>query len=100
MNYVINIFVTFLCPWQNLEKQQLELENLLEEFEALREQFGLLEDLENLNEARDAVRRHVEAKQRLGKEELDVICEKVSHVIARTQPCDNPDFQGWIVTSE
>ena len=79
---------------QSLEKHQLELEGRLEEFEVLREQLGQLEHLDNLNEARDAVRRHVEAKQRLDKGELDTISEKVSHVIARMQPCHNPDFQG------
>ena len=52
---------------QSLEKHQLELEGRLEEFEVLREQLGQLEHLDNLNEARDAVRRHVEAKQRLDK---------------------------------
>ena len=53
-----------------------------------------MEHLDNLNEARDAVRRHVEAKQQLDKEDLDIICETVSHTIAKIQPCDNADFQG------
>ena len=70
------------------------MEERLEEFEVLRDQLGQLEHLENLNEARDAVRRHVDAKQRLDKEDLDTLCEKVSHVIANMQQRDNPDFQG------
>ena len=39
----------------------------------------------------------MEAKQRLDKGELDTLCERVVHVIAKMQPCDNPDFQGYLV---
>ena len=80
-----------------MERHTISLEQRLEEFEALREQFGNLERLDNLNEARDAVRRHVEAKQRLDKTDLDIICETVGHTIAKLQPCDNADFQGTYI---
>lgn len=83
-----------VCTLQNLEKHLIEVEGRLEEFEGLRDQLGQLEHLENLNEARDAVRRHVEAKQRLDKGDLDTLCESVSHTIVKMQPCHNADFQG------
>ena len=49
---------------------------------------------EDLNEARDGVRRHVEARQLLDKALLDGACEAMSHTVARMQPCSNPDFTG------
>ena len=60
----------------------------------LREQLEQLEDPIDLNEARDSVRRHVEAHQQLDKVELDTLCETISHSIAKLQPCYNPDFKG------
>ena len=79
---------------QNVEHHLIELERRLGEFDLLRDQLGHLEHLDSLNEARDAVRRHVEAKQQIDKTDLDITCDAVSHTIAKMQPCDNTDFQG------
>lgn len=80
---------------QTLEKHQIELLGRLDEFERLREQLEVSEQLESLNEARDAVRRHVEAKQLLDKSDLDSSCEAVNHTTVKLSPCTNPDFLGW-----
>ena len=72
----------------------LELHGRLEGFERLREQLDQPVQADDLNEARDAVRRHVEAKQLLDKALLDGACEAMSHTVARMQPCSNPDFTG------
>ena len=64
----------------------------MEDFEHIREQLNEPEDPQSLNEARDAVRRHVEAKQQLDKAELDMACEAVGHTVSKMLPCQNPDF--------
>lgn len=81
---------------QILEKHLLDLLGRLDDFELLREQLEVNENPENLNEARDAVRRHVEAKQRLDKSDLDSVCEAINNTIVKLFPCTNGDFLGWL----
>ncbi len=66
----------------------------MEDFDLIREQLDEKEDPKSLNEARDAVRRHVETKQQLEKGDLDMASEAVSHTVSKFLPCENPDFLG------
>ena len=71
----------------------------MEDFSLIQEQLEEKEDPQNLPDARDAVRRHVETKQQLEKADLDIACEAVSHTVSKLLPCDNPDFLGecWLL---
>lgn len=64
----------------------------MEDFYLIQDQLEEKEDPQNLEDARDAVRRHVETKQQLEKADLDMACEAVSHTVSKLLPCDNPDF--------
>lgn len=70
----------------------LSLQGRLEDFDLIQDQLDQKEDPLNLNDARDAVRRHVEARQQLEKADLDTACEAVSHTVGKLLPCENPDF--------
>ena len=72
----------------------MSLQGRLEDFEMIQRQLEEEEDPEDLENARDSVRRHVETKQQLNKVDLDIACEAVSHTINKLLPCDNPDFTG------
>ncbi len=72
----------------------LELKERLEGIESLREQLEWNEDPVNLNEARDAVRRHVEAQSLLDKGGLDTSCEAAIHAVSKLNGCNHPDIIG------
>ena len=82
---------------QVLEKRMLSLQGRLKDFDIIKGQLEENEDPNNLNNAQDAVQRHVETKQQLEKVDLDIACEAVSHTISKLLPCDNPDFLGELV---
>lgn len=72
----------------------LSMQGRMEDFDLIQEQLERKEDPRNLDDARDAVRRHVETKQQLEKADLDIACEAVSHTVSKLLPCHNPDFLG------
>ena len=72
----------------------IDLKCRLESFETLREQLEHPEDPVNLNEARDAVRRHVEARQHVDKADLDSSCEAAIHAVSKLKGCRHPDIAG------
>ena len=72
----------------------LDLKFRLEGIESLREQLERKEDPVNLNEARDAVRRHVEARPLLDKSGLDAACEAAIHAVSKLKGCNHPDITG------
>ena len=82
---------------QSLEKHILSLQGRMEDFDHIQEQLERKEDPLTLEDARDAVRRHVEMKQQLDKADLDIACEAVSHTVGKLLPCTNPDFLGAVL---
>ncbi len=79
---------------QCLEKHLLELKARLEGIESMREQLERDEDPVDLNEARDAVRRHVDARSLLDKGGLDTACEAAINAVAMLKGCSHPDITG------
>ncbi len=72
----------------------MELKARLEGIESLREQLERDEDPVDLNEARDAVRRHVDARSLLDKGGLDTACEAAFNAVAKLKGCSHPDITG------
>lgn len=71
-----------------------DLKCRLENFDNLRVQLEANEDPSNLNEARDAIRRHVEAKKLIDKANLDSLCESAFHTVSKLKGCTHPDIVG------
>ena len=72
----------------------LSLQGRLEDFDFIQVQMEEEEEPQDLESARDAVRRHVETKQLLEKVDLDIACDAVGHTVSKLLPCENPDFLG------
>ena len=63
-----------------------------DDLEKLREGLERKEEAGSVGEARDIVRRHVEAKQLLNQGELSVLCGAVNQLVTQYQTVTNPDL--------
>lgn len=91
--------------WMDVQKTTeqylLQLLSKRENYLALQEMLQHNPDIISLNEARDAVKHHVNIKEDLDRSTLDNLCETISHSITRLRPIiSNPDFDNVYIRLE
>lgn len=96
------IFLILFSPLLPLSSLYIQvLERYLLDFLAKKESYETVKvflehhkEPKTLSDAKEAVKQHVQLKDKLNRAELDHLCESMAHVLGKLRPATaNPDFQ-------